>query len=133
MRTAFGLDLGLYYLGVVSQPFKRGAKALVEPVFSTPPSIPVWHLMRLYNRRLAAMARSRRVRGVLGRHNAGRRHLIGGFTLEPSSALLVGRSLLRWLRLEAAEGWRTWFSNDEEVLGPTVIPANQDTIRAGAN
>ena len=37
MRTVFRLDLGLYYLGIVSQPFKRGAAALGEPVFCTPP------------------------------------------------------------------------------------------------
>src|SRR5204863_7357270 len=43
MRMAFLLDLGLYYFGVASQPFKRGAKALTEPVFTTPPSIPFFH------------------------------------------------------------------------------------------
>lgn len=128
MRTAFGLDLGLYYLGVVSQPFKRGAVALVEPVFSTPPSLPVCLLMCLYNRRLAAMARSRRKRGVLGRRNSQRRHLIGGFTLEPSSALLVLKSLTRWLRLEFSEGWRTWFeraadSHQKPKIAPAPTPA----------
>jgi hypothetical protein len=134
MRTAFGLDLGLYYLGVVSQPFKRGAFALREPVFSTPPSVPVYHLMSLYNRRLAAMARARRRRGILGRHNSQRRHLIGGFTLEPSSALLILRSAARWVRLELLEGWRTWFERSAESCHETgIAPASTPTtIRTAA-
>jgi hypothetical protein len=39
-RLAFQLDLGFYYLGVASQPYKRGAGALAEPPYSTKPSIP---------------------------------------------------------------------------------------------
>jgi hypothetical protein len=53
MRTAFLLDLGLYYLGVASLLYTQGAKALSYGVFITPPSTPVYHLMRTYNRRLA--------------------------------------------------------------------------------
>ena len=49
MRLAFLLDLGLYYFGVASQPFKRGVKGLTEPVFSTPPSTPFFYFMRTYN------------------------------------------------------------------------------------
>ena len=59
MRLAFLLDLGFYYLGVASQPFKRGAEGLGETVFSTRPSVPFFHLMRLYNRRFARIARAR--------------------------------------------------------------------------
>ena len=33
MRLAFRMDLGLYYLGIVSQPFKFGAEALRIPPF----------------------------------------------------------------------------------------------------
>lgn len=135
MRTAFGLDLGLYYLGVVSQPFKRGTIALLEPVFTTPPSVPVWRLMCLYNRRLASMARSRRTRGVLGRENKGRRHLMGGFTLEASSAFLVARSLILWVRLEFIEGWRTWFVREKklpkQLVSPVVPPAIGSAVAKG--
>src|SRR5207302_572914 len=73
LRLAFLLDLGLYYLGVASQPFKRGRTALSQPVFATPLSTPFFHLMRTYNCRFAQMARARRTRGALGRNNAGRR------------------------------------------------------------
>lgn len=131
MRTAFGLDLGLYYLGVVSQPFKRGVSALVEPVFSTPPSVPVWHLMCCYNRRLAAIARARRHRGVLGKHNARRRHLIGGFTLEPASALPLLKSLARWFLLELTEGWRSWFAQGAEIVNETTAPSSPSSAAIG--
>jgi hypothetical protein len=99
----------LYYLGVASQPFKRGFKALREPVFSTRPSVPFYHLMRTYNRRFAAMARSRRARGVWGRHNHCHRLMFGGYTFEGSSAKAILRALLAWGWLEFTEGWRSWF------------------------
>src|SRR5206468_3270035 len=76
MSIAFRLDLGLYYLGIVSQPFKLGPKALLQPPFNTPLSRPVFHLMRLYNRRFAQIARRRRRLHALGRMNNGHRCLI---------------------------------------------------------
>ena len=59
MRLAFLLDLGLYYIGVAAQPFRRGPKALLEPIFSTIPSVPFYYFIRTYNRRFARMARAR--------------------------------------------------------------------------
>jgi len=110
MRLAFLLDLGLYYLGVASQPFKRDATALCEPVFSLPISIPVYHLMRTYGRRFAAIARSRRARGVWGRHNDSQRFLFGGYSFERSSGRPIFKALIGWALLELREGWRTWFA-----------------------
>ncbi len=118
MRLSFLLDLGLYYLGVASQPYQRGAAALQQPVFSTRPSVPFFHLMRSYNRRLAAIARARRVRGTWGRSNAGRRFLFGGYTFSAKSALPILRALLGWGWLELAEGWRSWL-----VARPAEAPA----------
>jgi flavin-dependent dehydrogenase len=109
MRLAFLLDLGLYYLGVASQPFKRGASALNEPVFSLPRSVPFYRLMRLYGRRFAAMARSRRQRGVWGQRNDSRRFLFGGYTFAGSSVRPIVNALVGWAWLELREGWRTWF------------------------
>jgi flavin-dependent dehydrogenase len=110
MRTVFQLDLGLYYLGIASQPFKRGAGALTEPPFSTAPSVPFYHLMRFYNRRFASMARARRRRSTWGRRNSQQRFLIPGFTFSSKSALPVLRAMITWARLELTEGWRSWFS-----------------------
>jgi flavin-dependent dehydrogenase len=109
-RLCFRMDLGLYYLGVASQPYKFGQeKSLREPVFATPPSTPVFHLMRAYNRRFAQIARARRRRGALGKCNAHRRTLIKGYTISPGSSWPIFKSLAGWFWLELTEGWRSWF------------------------
>jgi hypothetical protein len=127
MRTVFQLDLGLYYLGIASQPFRYGAKALKEPPFSTPPSVPFFHFMRFYNRRFACMARSRRQRGIWGRSNAHRRFLIPGFTFSGKSAWPVLKAMVSWMRLEITEGWRTWFiGKGESKLIPVVAPVQTE-------
>jgi hypothetical protein len=123
MRIAFTLDLGLYYLGVASQPYRRGAEALLEPTFVTPPSVPVFHFMQWYNRRLAAMGGERLRRGTFGRANAGRRRLVGGFTFSGRSAFPLVGAVVRWAGLELTEGWRTWFRTGTP-LRPAVSTAS---------
>jgi flavin-dependent dehydrogenase len=109
MSRAFRLDLALYYVGVVSQPFERGPASLRDPVFTLPPSEIPFRLMRLYNRRLARMARERRRRGTFGKSNAGRRFLLNGFVPERGQAPAILRGLLSYAALEIREGWRSWF------------------------
>jgi flavin-dependent dehydrogenase len=109
MRLAFLMDLGCYYLGVASQPYKRGPAALLEPVFTQPPSVPVYHFIRAYNRRFAQIARRRRELGLLRRHNAHRRFLFGGYTFAMSSARHILKALGGWGWLELTEGWRSWW------------------------
>jgi flavin-dependent dehydrogenase len=126
MRLAFLLDLGLYYFGVVSQPFKYGAKALESPPFSRPVSGPFHWLMSLYNRRFAAIARMRRESGSLGRSNANERAMIPGFTLGRGDLWQVMKALLRWGCLEVSEGWRSWGAPATEPLSeraPAKSPA----------
>jgi len=84
MRLAFLLDVGLYTMGVASQPFKRGGEAFTEPVFSTPPSVPFYYFIRFYNRRFARIARARRLRDQLGRNNDCQRFLFQGYTFAPT-------------------------------------------------
>ncbi len=124
MRRAFRLDLGLYYLGVVSQPFQRGATAFATPVFTARASVPFYRLMRLYNRRFAAIARARRRRGAWGRCNANRRLLIGGFTFAPASSWPVVRTLASWGWLELTEGWRSWFERAPQRRGVELAPVS---------
>ena len=118
MRLGFLLDLGLYYLGVAAQPYKRGLAGLREAVFTTGPSTPVYHLMRTYNRRFAAMGRERRRRMVNGQANRGRRFLFAGYTFEASSARPILSALLGWMLLEITEGWRTWGRTGEREAFP---------------
>jgi len=123
MRLAFILDIGLYYTGVVSQPFRRGPESYYEPIFSTIPSIPFYWLMRTYNRRLAAMARDRRRRQARGRTNAGRRFLFPGFSFALPTQMRIVRGLAGWARLEITEGWRTWFRAEPAPANPELRPA----------
>lgn len=109
MRIAFRMDLGLYYLGIVSQPFKFGSKALAIPPFAPPVSTPVYYFIRTYNRRMAAIARDRRRRRALGPANDARDYLFPSFSLSPRDAKYVAWAALRWLGLELREGWRSWF------------------------
>jgi len=94
MRLGFLLDLGLYYLGVAAQPFKRGYEGFLEPVFTTAPSVPFYKLMSLYGRRLAAIARTRHQRGSWGKHNSKERFLFGGYTFARASARHIIGALL---------------------------------------
>ena len=125
MRTAFLLDLGLYYLGVAGLLYKEGAEALRYGVFITPPSMPVYRLMSTYNRRLAAMARMRRERGTFGRHNDRQRFLFGGYTFERDGANTkhIAKALCRWGWLEVTEGWRSWFAAQRAATPVPSAPA----------
>jgi len=124
MTLAFRLDLGLYYLGIVSQPFKHGSRILETPPFAHANSYWPFRLMELYNRRLAAMARERHRRGTFGRRN----HLgfFGFISYEFNSRLpwRVCGLLFLWLGLELREGWRTWFrpAPAEAVIGSKPAP-----------
>jgi flavin-dependent dehydrogenase len=104
MRVAFQFDVGLYHFGVASEPYKLGRRALLEPIFSLPASAPFYHFMRFYNRRLARIARARRERRELGRHNAGERAMLKGFTLGRMTLLALLRALGQWATVEVEEG-----------------------------
>lgn len=123
MRTAFVLDLGLYYLGVAGLLYQEGSLALNYGIFMTPPSVPVFHLMRTYNRRFAAMARHRRQCDTFGRRNHQEQFMFGGFTLERNGANAkhLLKALLHWGWLELTEGWRTWFAR-EPAPAPAANP-----------
>jgi flavin-dependent dehydrogenase len=110
MTLAFRLDLGLYYFGIVTQPFKHGNHILEFPPFTHARSEMPFRLMELYNRRFVAIAESRHRRGVYGRNND-RQHF-GFISYEFNSRLPVRLAglLCLWLGLELKEGWRTWFS-----------------------
>ncbi len=126
-KIAFKLDLGLYYLGIVSQPFKLGPRALLDPPFASAGSVPVYHLIRTYNRRLARIAQDRRARGIHGSMNTGGRVLLDGFTFSADNARAIGASIARWLFLELREGWRTWFRRSPEQADDVSASAVEPT------
>lgn len=127
MRIAFRLDLGLYYLGVVSQPYRLGHAAFLVPYFTVPASTPFYRFMAFYARRLAAMGRNRRERGVFGRRNSNRRFMFGGFSLEWTMIFPILNALLGWGWLEVTEGWRTWFSTRKTESTQTSLSAQPNS------
>lgn len=110
MKLAFRLDLGLYYLGVVSQPYKYGHRSfLAAPLNGPNTRFPAW-LISTYNRRLAKIGKSRMRRGTWGRRNNGAYLPFKSFGFDGSLPARTLAALLAWMSLEIREGWRTWFS-----------------------
>jgi len=115
MDLAFRLDLGTYYLGVVSQPYKLGPAAFLIPSFSGKYSEGAAWVIRQYNRRLSAIARGRLKRGNWGRYNHSHFHRFQSYELNSRTARRVGGAFFDWLKLEIKEGWRTWFRREENT------------------
>jgi flavin-dependent dehydrogenase len=132
MQLAFRMDLGLYYLGIVSQPFKFGAQSLESPPFARPVSVPIFRFMRCYNRRFAAIARDRRRRLVSGRANGGRRYLFQSFGIGARDLPRIMVAAVQWMILEITEGWRTWFvTRNVEEPPRRVEPAREELAGVG--
>lgn len=130
MTLAFRLDLGLYYFGVVSQPFKRGAAALETPALAGPHTRIPGRFIAFYNRRLAAIARSRLARGTWGRRNHGRYFGFRSYELTWTLPFRLLGVLGVYARLELTEGWRSWF------VTPVAAPAAyslKTTVANGAD
>jgi flavin-dependent dehydrogenase len=131
MQVAFRMDLGLYYLGIVSQPFKFGPQSLATPPFSLPISVPFSHVMRLYNARFAAMARKRRERRVWGRGNSRQSYLFQSYSTSPTDFPRILGAAAMWLLLELREGWRSWFGGKKVVAQRPEEPEAGQEPRAG--
>ncbi|MGA0112121.1 MAG: NAD(P)/FAD-dependent oxidoreductase [Chthoniobacterales bacterium] len=110
MRLAFRLDIALYYLFIVKPIFAAGgAEGFVQPPYAAREAGPFFAIMRLYNRRFAAMARQRRASGTFGCHNARERDLFAGFNFRvPYLLKVILGALAGWFWLEVREGWRSW-------------------------
>lgn len=134
MTLAFRLDLGLYYFGVVSQPFRYGPSVLEVPSFASKQSKMPAKLIALYHQRLVKIARSRLQRGTWGRKNANVYYAFTSYELNGVLLPRIIKAFADWLWLEAREGWRSWFrapapvpqaflrSAKAEAVSPTVAP-----------
>jgi flavin-dependent dehydrogenase len=127
MTTAFRLDLGLYYFGVVARIFKLGPAALETPPFANPGAGPFARLIAFYNRRLAALARGRLARGVWGARNHAHVYSFRSYELTWTLPLRLLVAFGAYARLELLEGWHTWFAAAEaEAEAPrTALPARR--------
>lgn len=99
MEIAVRLEVSGYYFGVVSPAYLKGPKGLDLP-FSPSAGTPFFHLMKFVNARLVGLAKTRLAAGTWGRANAGRRVLLGGFKLGPSTFRYMPGALARLLALE---------------------------------
>lgn len=133
MRIAFRMDLGLYYLGIVSQPFKYGAQALRIPPFAPAVSMPAFYFIRAYNRRMAAIGRNRRRRRALGLANDARTCLFPSFSLGPGDLKFIAWMMVQWLALELREGWRTWLGGGASNRKVQVPERSQAPERQSAD
>jgi hypothetical protein len=125
MRVAFRLDIASYYLYVARFLFQNGPHMLEMPPFSPWQAGPFFELMALYNRRLAAMARTRRARGEFGKNNQGRRDLVPGFNFRLGQLFrTVFDGFALWIGLEVREGWRSWFQPKPKPAAEFPQPAS---------
>jgi flavin-dependent dehydrogenase len=109
MQIALRLDIGLYYFFVVRPVFSQGVEGYEQLPYASGRAYPIFALMRLYNSRLAAMARRRRVVGSFGVSNNGRRYYFSGFNFRVSQLLkIIFAALGSWILLELREGWKSW-------------------------
>ncbi len=110
MTLAFRLDLGFYYLGVVSPTFNYGAASLETPSFAGAYTELPSRFIAFYNRRLATIARSRMARGTWGRRNHGAYFGFRSYELTWTLPFRLLGVVGAYVRLEVSEGWRTWFN-----------------------
>jgi len=99
MEIALRLEVSLYYLGVITGPYRRGEAGLDVP-FSHPLSLPFYHLMRFVTRRLASVGRARVAAGTWGRRNDGRHVYLPGFRLGPRMLKYLPGALARLAKVE---------------------------------
>jgi flavin-dependent dehydrogenase len=128
MTLAFRLDLGLYYQGVVKQVFRFGDAGLEIPPFARPGSGTATRLLALYNRRLSAIARTRKARGTWGRRNHGRYYPFMSYQLDNRLLPRVLWAIGCWLGLELREGWRSWFA----APAPTRLDRYKPTAQSAS-
>ncbi|MGH9361288.1 MAG: NAD(P)/FAD-dependent oxidoreductase [Thermoanaerobaculia bacterium] len=97
------IDTAQYYIFLVIPAYKLYGRFHWEPVLGPKPAFISYHLMRLYNRRLAKIALARRAAGEAGRRNDGRRVAV---------FYNLGFSPLRM----AAKGVRLWLGAELDLL-----------------
>ena len=100
MSVAFLLDVGAYFVGPVRQAYSRSSRRYSDLPYAGKIGQTFGRVMRLYNRRLATIAKRRVAAGVYGTKNLDGRMLLPGFTPDAHSFKLIFKGLRKWLALE---------------------------------
>ncbi|MEO8586408.1 MAG: tryptophan 7-halogenase, partial [Acidobacteriota bacterium] len=105
MTTVFLMDTALYYLAAVIPIYRWSSERLGLPPYYQDGSEIAFYPMRFYNRRLVAIAKRKKLLGIYGNHNAGRRPGLVGFSVRGASWVMLGHGLVRWAKAELANAW----------------------------
>jgi flavin-dependent dehydrogenase len=100
MSAALLLDVGSYFVGLVSPAYRDPECAFLRLPFEGTPGRVVGRMMKFYNRRLVALAKRRLATGCYGKANAGWRELYDGFVPDARVRKLIRKGLFRWWRAE---------------------------------
>ena len=117
MSAALLLDVGSYFVGLVTPAYKNPEREFARLPFERTPGRIVAGLMSFYNRRLVALAQRRLATGTYGARNAGWRELYDGFVPDVRVRKLIQKGLLRW--------WKAELTNLRLMLrsAPTTTPS----------
>jgi hypothetical protein len=103
--VAFLLDVGAYFVGPVRQAYGQSGHRYSDFPYAGPVGQTFGRVMRLYNHRLAAIAKRRIAAGMYGTNNLDTRMLLQGFTPDAQSLKLIFKGLIKWLAVE----WKSMF------------------------
>lgn len=100
MSAALLLDVGSYFVGLVTPVYRNPEREFLRLPFDGISGRIVAGMMKFYNRRLAALAKRRLATGTYGAANAGWRELYDGFVPDIRVRKLIQKGLFRWWKAE---------------------------------
>ncbi|MDQ6861770.1 MAG: NAD(P)/FAD-dependent oxidoreductase [Verrucomicrobiota bacterium] len=100
MSAALLLDVGAYFVGLVTPVYRDPEREFIRLPFEGTPGRVVASLMSFYNRRLVTLAKRRLTSGVFGQNNSGWRELYDGFVPDARVRKLIQKGLFRWWKAE---------------------------------
>lgn len=100
MSAALLLDVGSYFVGLVTPVYKNPEREFLRLPFEGVAGRIVANIMSFYNRRLVALGKARLAGGTYGEQNAGWRELYDGFVPDRRVWKLIRKGLFRWWNAE---------------------------------
>ncbi|MEP6937349.1 MAG: hypothetical protein ABI871_04695, partial [Chthoniobacterales bacterium] len=100
MSAALLLDVGSYFVGLVTPVYRDPEREFLHLPFEGAAGRIFGGMMKFYNRRLVALAKGKLETGTYGARNAGWRELYDGFVPDFRVRKLIRKGLLRWWRAE---------------------------------
>lgn len=100
MSAALLLDVGMYFVGLVTPVYRDPEREFLHLPFEGTPGRLVAGMMKFYNRRLVALGKRRLASGCFGARNSSWRELYDGFVPDRRVWKLIRRGLFRWWKAE---------------------------------